>query len=102
MRLAVSIALAVLALSACDRSPPNPDKPSATQVSDKPKRFLSIAEVEARLEAGDIVIVDGNDEASRREAGVIEGAVLLTAPGNISALPKDRDTALVFYCWDHG
>lgn len=63
---------------------------------------LSVAEVAARLDTGRApVLCDANSEKTRRELGVIPGAVLLSSYRDYdpaAELPADPDVELVFYC----
>lgn len=60
---------------------------------------ISVDQV-AALEKGKAVIFDVNNAGVRSKFGVIPGAVLLASSSqyDLSALPKDKATTLVFYC----
>ncbi len=49
-----------------------------------------------------VVILDANNSDARKDAGVVPGAILLSSYNQyaISELPKDKNTTLVFYCYN--
>ena len=49
-----------------------------------------------------VAILDANNDDARKDAGVVPGAILLTSYNQyaISELPKDKNTTLVFYCYN--
>lgn len=49
-----------------------------------------------------VAIIDANNDDARKDAGVVPGAILLTSYNQyaISELPKDKNTTLVFYCYN--
>ena len=61
---------------------------------------VKIAEVARILKDKSGVVLDANGEETRREFGVIPGALLLSSHKNfaLSELPRDKGTNLVFYC----
>ncbi|HUS28877.1 MAG TPA: hypothetical protein VMZ53_10210 [Kofleriaceae bacterium] len=61
---------------------------------------LTVDEVAAQLEAKQIVPVDCNGDGTRKQMGVVPGAVLVTDEEQYgpSELPADKTTKLVFYC----
>ena len=61
---------------------------------------LSVEAVASATRAGSLLAVDCNREATRREFGVVPGALLIDAPRSmdVDLLPPSRDAALVFYC----
>jgi len=61
---------------------------------------VTIDQAAQQIAAGKAQAVDANGEATRKHMGVVPGAVLLSDSENyqLSELPKDKDTPLVFYC----
>jgi rhodanese-related sulfurtransferase len=49
-----------------------------------------------------VVIIDANDEDTRKAKGVVPGAVKLSAYDTyaMSELPADKNTPLIFYCYN--
>lgn len=49
-----------------------------------------------------VAILDANNSEARKDAGVVPGAILLTSYNQyaIKELPKDKNTTLVFYCYN--
>lgn len=71
------------------------DASTDTKVEASP--MLDVAGVEAAIAKG-AVPVDANGDDTRKEFGVIPGAVLLTSYKSIEGLPEDKASELVFYC----
>ncbi len=65
---------------------------------------ISVKEVQQFVDskAATVAILDANNENARTDAGVVPGAILLTSYNKyaISELPKDKNTTLVFYCYN--
>ena len=62
---------------------------------------VSIDELETMMSAETCTVVDANGVDTRKEFGVIPGAVQLTnykSDTMVSELPSDKDAKLVFYC----
>lgn len=59
-----------------------------------------LAEVRSLVQAHSATVVDANDGDTRKEYGVVPGAVLLSSSKDyaLSELPADKATRLVFYC----
>ena len=110
------LALSALALSACGDS--SPDAPAAAETSriaakadampaakEKKVEADAMAEtpmdtVESGLKDGSVHVYDANGADTRKEHGVIEGAVLLDnyREYDLASLPQAKDAPLVFYC----
>ena len=112
------LALSALALSACGDS--SPDAPAAAETSritakadampaTKEKKVEAKADamaetpmdtVESGLKDGSVHVYDANGADTRKEHGVIEGAVLLDnyREYDLASLPQAKDAPLVFYC----
>lgn len=59
---------------------------------------MSVDQLATALADKTILPVDVNSAATRAEFGTIPGATLLSSASDITQLPENRDTALVFYC----
>ena len=59
---------------------------------------VSVDELDQLLARNDAKPVDANGVSTRRQMGVIPGAVLLTDMDSLDNLPADKATNLVFYC----
>ena len=75
------------------------DAPKQTAVKE-----ISVQKVQQFIEnkAKNVAILDANNEDARKDAGVVPGAVLLTSYSKyaLTELPKDKNTTLVFYCYN--
>ena len=75
------------------------DAPKQTAVKE-----ISVQKVQQFIEnkAKNVAILDANNEDARKDAGVVPGAILLTSYNKyaITELPKDKNTTLVFYCYN--
>lgn len=114
------LALSALALSACGDSTPDA-APAATETSriaakadampaskEKPEAEAEakamtetpMDTVESGLKDGSVHVYDANNPDTRKEHGVIEGAVLLDnyREYDLASLPEAKDSPLVFYC----
>lgn len=80
----------------CSRRADAPEHRSAARVS--PVSPVSVDELDRLLASHQCLAVDANGDATRRQMGVIPGAVLLRDPDAVDQLPADRATGLVFYC----
>ena len=96
--LAVAFGLALLA---CQKAPA-PAQGSAASAADGQEwsKELAVADVAALLQAKSVTVLDANDADTRKEQGVVPGAVLLSSSRDyaLSELPPSKDTKLVFYC----
>ena len=95
--LAVVIALAV---AACQKAPSPAEGSAAKADTQEWSKELAVADVAALLSAKSATILDANDVDTRKEQGVVPGAVLLSSSRDyaLSELPPAKDTKLVFYC----
>lgn len=94
--LTVAIA-AIAAIAACTT------QESHTAVNPQDGVEVSIVDVgqlSAMLKTNDCTAIDANDEQTRKQYGVIPGAVKLTSYNEYSSteLPADKNANLVFYC----
>lgn len=73
------------------------------QASDMVKE-ISVKEVQqfVATKANNVAILDANNDGARADAGVVPGAILLTSYNQyaLTELPKDKNTTLVFYCYN--
>jgi rhodanese-related sulfurtransferase len=61
---------------------------------------LTVTQLKNKLASGDAVPVDANGDETRKDKGVIPGAILLAGYSDykVSQLPDDKSKELVFYC----
>lgn len=90
-----------LALAACQKAPA-PAEGSADSKADTQEwsKELSVPDVAALVQAKGATVLDANDADTRKEQGVVPGAVLLSSSRDyaLSELPPAKDAKLVFYC----
>jgi rhodanese-related sulfurtransferase len=90
-----------LALAACQKGPA-PAEGSAAPAADGQAwtKELSVGDVAALVQTKNATVLDANDADTRKEQGVVPGAVLLSSSRDyaLSELPPSKDTKLVFYC----
>ncbi|HVU04840.1 MAG TPA: rhodanese-like domain-containing protein [Polyangiaceae bacterium] len=109
VRSLFSVPVCVVALGAtlpaCNEAPSSasPGKASAAANAAAPTRAVrevGVADVARILKDKSGVVVDANGEDTRKEFGVVPGALLLTSHKNfaLSELPAEKSTELVFYC----
>lgn len=112
------LALSALALSACGDSTPDA-APAATETSPIAAKADAMPAAKEKVEAeadamaetpmdtvesglkdGSVHVYDANNPDTRKEHGVIEGAVLLDnyREYDLASLPEAKDSPLVFYC----
>jgi rhodanese-related sulfurtransferase len=75
-----------------------PSAPAAT-AEDKPVAEVTVSDVQQFVKNKNAAVFDANDADTRKEYGVVPGAVLL--PGKeypLSTLPASKADKLVFYC----
>ena len=73
-----------------------------TATTDGPVKLVPMEQFKQELADKKAVAVDVNGKDYRQREGVIPGALLLTnfQKYELSELPKDKNTKLVFYCGD--
>jgi len=85
---------------ACHTSPSTSTERAAPNAVEETKvSEVTVGEVEHFVKDKSATLFDANDEDTRKEYGVVPGAVLL--PGKeypLSALPAAKSDKLVFYC----
>ena len=98
-------AVAVLACSGlvmgCQRSHTDGAAASkGTAVAETPIKLVTVPEVAQFVSAKSATVLDANDPQTRREKGVVPGAVLLSSyrDYSLSELPAEKGAKLVFYC----
>ena len=73
-------------------------------IAGEPVQEISVQEVQKYVQdkAPNVAIVDANNDDARTDAGVVPGAILLTSYNKyaMTELPKDKNTTLVFYCYN--
>jgi rhodanese-related sulfurtransferase len=87
--------LAIAASTGCSKADRGPAE-QAVQAA--PIAKLTVDELDQQLARNECKPVDANGESTRRQMGVIPGAVLLTDMDSLDKLPADKSTHLVFYC----
>jgi len=93
-KLLFASVLAMAAATGCSKST---DAGSAEQAP-VTVATVSVDELDHMLASQDCQAVDANGDSTRRQMGVIPGAVLLTDMDSIGNLPADKARSLVFYC----
>ena len=90
---------AALAL-ACNAKPPSEQAaPSAPAAEAKATPEVTLSEVQMFVKNKSATIFDANDGDTRKEYGVVPGAVLLSGKDYpLSTLPAAKSDKLVFYC----
>ena len=83
-----------LGMAGCSRRAEAPDQRAAAA----PVSQISVDELDHLLASHQCVAVDANGDSTRRQMGVIPGAVLLRDLDAVDQLPADKATSLVFYC----
>lgn len=65
---------------------------------------ISVQDVQKFVQekAKNVAILDANNSEARKDAGVVPGAILLSSYNQyaLNELPKDKNTTLVFYCYN--
>lgn len=63
-------------------------------------KTLSVEQLSQGLKNKNCTPVDVNGKDTRAKVGMVPGAVQLASASDVSALPKDKDGSLVFYCYN--
>jgi rhodanese-related sulfurtransferase len=99
-RLGLGLALCALGFlgtaAGCSQRSEAPDR--LTPAAVRAVSSVSVDELDRLLASHQCVAVDANGDATRRQMGVIPGALLLRDLDAIDQLPADKATGLVFYC----
>lgn len=70
----------------------------------EPVKEVTLEQVQKFVQekSANVAILDANNSDARKDAGVVPGAILLSSYNQyaITELPKDKNTALVFYCYN--
>jgi len=97
--LGLGLLVSVLcAATSCSRSADAPDQRPAAIGAVTAVLPVSVDELDRLLASHQCMAVDANGDSTRRQMGVIPGAVLLRDLDAIDQLPADKATGLVFYC----
>jgi rhodanese-related sulfurtransferase len=96
---AVCATLAVACHTPSSAEHESPGAPAAAGDS-KPITEVSVSDVQTWISTKKAAVFDANDADTRKEYGVVPGAVLLTGHKDypISLLPVTKTDKLVFYC----
>jgi rhodanese-related sulfurtransferase len=95
MKKMLFCAMLSLSVLACGGSSQGAENPSTSATAE-----ISVDELATMMEARTVTVVDANNQETRQKFGVIPGAVILSSyeTYDVSELPADKTTALVFYC----
>ena len=88
------------ALAVACNSAPKEDSSSNAAAQAKPVAELSVSDVDRLIKAKSATVLDANDSDTRKEYGVVPGAVLLAGDSEypLGVLPATKTDKLVFYC----
>ena len=100
-RSIAGLAFGVLAV-ACHTTPTEQAAPSAAATTEaaKPVPEVSVSDVAGFIKSKSATVFDANGDDTRKEYGVVPGAVLLASHKDypLSVLPAAKADKLVFYC----
>ena len=93
------IALSLAAVSGC-----NSDKAAAGDKAKAEFPAMTMDEVQKGIDAKQLTAVDCNGDFTRKNLGVLPGAIAVSDEESFAAseLPADKTTKLVFYCANPG
>lgn len=100
-KLAFASAVCATLAVACHTSSSSPSSSSTEQASAEEKKIaeVSVGDVERFVKDKSATILDANDSDTRKEYGVVPGAVLLSGKEYpLNTLPASKADKLVFYC----
>ncbi len=95
------VGAACATLSVACHSKPSSEQaaPSAPATADKKVAEVTVGDVEHFIKDKSAAVFDANDADTRKEYGVVPGAVLLAGKEYpLSVLPASKTDKLVFYC----
>ncbi len=94
----VGVTLAALAV-ACHSSPSSEQAAPSAPAEEKATPEVTVSDVQTFVKNKSATIFDANDSDTRKEYGVVPGAVLLSGKDYpLSTLPASKADKLVFYC----
>lgn len=96
----VAAVCATLAV-ACHTSSPSSTEQAAASAPGEDKKIaeVTVSDVEQFVKTKSATVLDANDADTRKEYGVVPGAVLLTSKEYpLAVLPATKTDKLVFYC----
>lgn len=70
----------------------------ATEAKVAAVQSVTVDELDALLASKACQPVDANGDDTRKQMGIIPGAILLTSEDSLAELPSDKSKPLVFYC----
>jgi rhodanese-related sulfurtransferase len=98
-------ALCTALVVGCHSTPPAPSDqaaptPAAVSADAKPTPEVTVTQVASFVKDKTATVFDANDPDTRKEYGVVPGAVLLSSHKDypLSVLPAAKSDKLVFYC----
>ena len=100
-KLSLLGALCVASAVACHSSPSTDEAaPSAPAARAKPIAEVTVSDVQGLISNKGATVFDANDDDTRKEYGILPGAVLLASHKDypLSVLPAAKTEKLVFYC----
>ncbi len=88
------------AKSNADKAAPASDNAPAVRADKATVATVTPDQLDQAIAKGDCQAVDANGDGTRKQMGVVPGAVLLTSSTDykLSELPSDKSKGLVFYC----
>jgi len=101
-KFTVASALCVTSAVACHTASPSSTERAAPAGAAEEKKIaeVTVGEVERLVKDRSATILDANDSDTRKEYGVVPGAVLLASHQDypLTVLPAAKTDKLVFYC----
>jgi hypothetical protein len=101
----LAAALSLAALAGCSKQTEKAPAAEAAEEAEMAKLpTMTVDEVDHAVAAKEATPVDCNQAATRKRAGVVPGAILVTGSDSYAAseLPADKTAKLVFYCANPG
>jgi len=98
-KLSFACAVCATLAVACHTSSSSSSSEQASPADEKKIAEVTVTDVERFVKDKSATILDANDGDTRKEYGVVPGAVLLSGKDYpLSALPASKSDKLVFYC----
>jgi hypothetical protein len=98
-KILLATALSLSAMAGCSKSEADKSAKADVKIPD-----ATVADLDQWLTAKSAQAVDCNSDNTRKRAGIIPGAILVTDEESYAAtqLPADKQAKLVFYCGGPG
>ncbi|HET7539733.1 MAG TPA: rhodanese-like domain-containing protein [Polyangiaceae bacterium] len=98
-QLTTAFAVCATLAVACHTSSSSTEQAASSGTEEKKIAEVTVGDVERFVKDKSATILDANDGDTRKEYGVVPGAVLLSGKEYpLSALPASKTDKLVFYC----